>query len=70
MGLHLVLKKIDRETNEKAQFSNYDRRIFKMTFKQPLAHPVLGNVNAGRAKIRRNAVSSNGQIGGLEKKRA
>jgi hypothetical protein len=32
-----------------------------------LAHPVLGNVNAGRAKIRRNAVSSNGQIGGLEK---
>jgi hypothetical protein len=31
------------------------------------AHPVLGNVNAGRVKIRRNAVSSNGQIGGLEK---
>jgi hypothetical protein len=27
----------------------------------------MGNVNADRAKIRRNAVSSNGQIGGLKK---
>jgi hypothetical protein len=66
-GLHMPAGIFNSSFSHQRRLRRVCKTLGSSVCRQQQAHPVLGNVNADRAKIRRNAVSSNGQIGGLKK---